>query len=196
MTPVFAKGGFLPPAFIADFTQVVQSKINKKKVKKAPLKVKYAYPNNIYFEVSGNEAITYVCNSKKVWIYQPPFLEGSRGTLKVGDSSNFCYSKLFDVLNKGMKSNKHYTVDIQSKNHYRVKFSKGTANETGYQMIDLFFDKSGKKDLGAVETLALLPVNDTTPVKLIKKKFIKLKTFKHGTFDFKAPKNTDISTLK
>lgn len=191
----FAKGGFLPAAFKADFTQVVKSKVSNKEIK-APLKIKYAFPNKIHFEVTGKNAITYVCNSKKVWIYNPPFIEGMKGTLKVGSSGNFCYSKMFDVLSKGMKTNKLYSVKKETARHYLVSFSKKTASNIGYKSIELFFDKSKRHNLESVESLSLVPLEGSDPVKLVRNKFTKVQAFKSGTFSFKTPENTDVSALK
>lgn len=129
--------GFLPKAFEGDFIQI---KKTRRSTKETPVKIKYLYPKNIRMSVLDKDnAVTYVCNAKKTWIYSPPFMEGEKGSVREGASSKYCYSKIFDALSRGLKTNKIYTVKKLKGNEFKLSFTKSAAEEIGFGEIEINF---------------------------------------------------------
>jgi outer membrane lipoprotein-sorting protein len=186
--------GFLPKSFEADFEQITKS---LRREKKSPVKVFYKFQSNIYFEVTGDTPVTYVCNKKKVWKYNPPFIDGEAGELTVGDSSKYCYSKFFDALSKGLKNNKLYKVKKTRKEAVLTFEPKASKQLSIVEMkIQFKNDISKNTTLADVDFMNIYKLNAKKPVKL---KLIKIDTkvkLSDEKFVFKAPKNTKFQNMK
>lgn len=185
-----ALAGFLPAKFEASFDDVRgQSKI--------PVLIKYQYPQKIYYEVKGDAPLLYVCNPKKTWKYTPPFIEGEKGELAVGDSGQFCYSRIFDSLAKGLDSNKLYKVSKNGK-MATLNFSKDAKAQLGLEKIQISFKNNAAKVKGLSEAkdMEMYLSNKPEPVKLVLKKFDSSPSFKKDQFEFSPPKNTNITKMK
>lgn len=184
--------GFIPAAFEGDFTQV--KKTRRGSERKAPVKIQYAYPENIRLDIKEKGIRTlYVCNSKKTWIYSPG-LSGEAGEVRVGGSSKYCYSKIFRALNRGLKTNKLYTVKKESSSKYLLEFSKSFAETLGFDKVRIHF--SGKKlSFTEVKKLELI-VGEKPSVSLVKNSLVIKKKIKPSLFNFKIPKGANVQNMK
>lgn len=182
--------GFLPSKFEASFDDV-------RGKTKIPVLIKYKYPQHIYYEVKGDAELLYVCNPRKTWKYTPPWIEGEKGELAVGDSGQFCYSRIFDSLAKGLESNKLYKVAKNGKDA-TLSFSKDAKAQLGLEKIKITFKNSASKvkSLAEAEEMKMFLSNKPEPVKLILKKFDSSPTFKKDQFKFSPPKDTNITEMK
>lgn len=185
---------FLPKTFEADFEQVTKTLRSEKK---SPVKVFYKFQSNIFFEVTGDTPITYVCNKDNVWIYNPPFIEGEPGELKVGDSSKYCYSKLFDTLSKGLESNKLYDVKAIDKEAI-LTFSQQVANQLSIEKVKIILNKSvhSSATLNDVSSMHIYKLNENNPVILNLKLLKSDISIQDKKFIFIPPENTNIKTIK
>lgn len=185
-----AFGAFLPKSFDAKFLDV-------RGKKEIPVDIKYQFPSNIYYEVKGDAPLLYVCNEKKTWKYSPPFMEGEKGELAVGDSGQFCYSKIFDSLSKGLKSNQLYRVE-QKNDTAVLSFKEEAKKQMSLDKIEITFKgKITKKTaLGDAKELKLFLLNKPEPVKLRLVQYAKGADFKKDQFSFTPPKNTNIVQMK
>ena len=186
-----AAESFLPKSFDADFVDV------RGKNTKIPVNIKYQFPSNIFYEVKGDAPLLYVCNEKKTWKYTPPFMEGEKGELAVGDSSQFCYSKIFDSLAKGLESNNLYAVEKKGKVAI-LSFKEKAKKQLSLEKIEITFKEAiaDNTTLGEAKNLQLFLLNKPEPVKLKLKKFKEGPKFKKDQFSFAAPENTNILQMK
>lgn len=186
--------GFLPAGFEADFTQQTKT---IRGVKEDPVKVFYKYRGNIYFDVKGSAPTLYICNNKKVWIYNPPFVEDEKGELKVGDSNRYCYSKFFDSLSNGLQDNKLYKVKKTDKKAELV-FTKEAKDQLSIEKVIIEFNKAitDKTSILDVEKFSIYNVNKKDPVILSTKSIEPKNDLKDSKFEFIAPKNTNITEMQ
>ncbi len=189
----FAWAGFLPRAFEAEFVEEKKSLLPGKVISK-PVVFKYEYPSNIHMNFDSNDTI-YICNSKKVWIYQPPIIEGEKGTLKIGTTNKHCYSKLFDSLKRGLKSNKLYSVKKSQGNNYLLSFKKSAREQLSIEKLEIEFE--GKKTaFTSIKQFKIFFIEDENPLRLVKKSIKLVKGFSDKIFSFDPPDNTDIQEMK
>lgn len=193
ITPV-AWAGFLPTSFEADFEQVTKS-LRREKV--SPVKIFYKFQSNIFFKVSGDTPVTYICNKKKVWIYNPPFIEGEAGELMIGDSSKYCYSKFFDALSKGLDNNVLYKVK-KNNNVAVLNFGPDAAKQLSIQTVTLVFKENINRNstLSDLNYMDILKVNEKRPVKLKLKKMKTGVSIQDSKFIFNTPQNTNVKLMK
>lgn len=182
--------GFLPQSFEADFADV-------RGKKSIPVTIKYKFPKQIYYEVKGDAPLLYVCNEKKTWKYTPPFIEGEKGELAVGDSGQFCYSRIFDALAKGLSSNDLYTVSKKGELAV-LTFKADSKKQLGLSKIEISFDRPVAKaeSLENAKELKMFLSNKPEPVKLVMKTYKKNPDFKKDQFSFTPPKNTNITRMR
>ena len=190
----FTATRFIPKSFEADLEQVVFSvTFNKESV--TPVKMKYKFSNNLYFNVQSEETpVIYICNKEKTWIYNPPFIEGEKGEVKVGDSSKYCYVKIFDALNKGLKTNDLYEVK-QQKRGARLTFKKEAVAQTGIKEVALTFKSTWHKGL-SITDVEKMEIWDTEKKKPTVFRFKKINTnaeIDFMDFEFKIPENTNVT---
>ena len=185
---------YIPKSFSGLFEQQKQRMFNRG-VSKTQISLKYSYPGNIYMHSEGpDENVYYICNPEKVWIYNPPFIEGQEGRVVIGNSSKYCLSKIFDKLQNGLKSNKQYSVKEINKRSYELNLSKENEKRLGYYKFKLVFE-SDQADFLALKLMKMYVRNDDNPTILVKKKLKKAKKFKRTTFEFSPPKNTAIDYM-
>lgn len=189
-----AWAGFLPKSFEADFDQVTKS-LRKEKV--SPVKVFYKFQSNIFFKVSGDTPVTYICNKNKVWIYNPPFIEGESGELMIGDSSKYCYSKFFDALSKGLDNNALYTVK-KNTNTAVLTFESKAANQLSIREVKLVFKSpiSNTSSLNDIDYMSIYKLNENRPVTLKLKQMKTDVAIKDSKFVFDTPSNTNVKMMK
>lgn len=184
---------FLPKTFEANFEQVTKS-LRGQKI--SPVKVFYKFQSNIYFEVTGDTPVTYICNKDKVWIYNPPFIEGEPGELKVGDSSKYCYSKFFDTLSKGLTANKLYNVKSK-KNEVILTFSKDVSEQLSINKVEILLKSEVSKNttFKDVISMKIFKMSERNPVVLNLKNIKSNVQIDNSKFLFVPPKNTNIKSI-
>jgi len=190
-----AFGKFLPKQFEANLEQVVFSSVHNKEIK-TPVKMKYLFPNNIYFSVTGENPVIYVCNEKQTWMYNPPWDPSEKGEVKIGDSSKYCYVKLFDALSNGLKQNNLYKV-VSKSNQSTLTFNKKAKSQLNISKVEMEFNKKVVDSL-TVDDLKIMKVyylDKEKPVSFIFNDISKSLKLKKEDFIFKVPKNTNISTF-
>lgn len=184
---------FLPKTFEADFEQVTKSLRGEKK---SPVKVFYKFRSNIFFEVKGDTPVTYICNKDKVWIYNPPFIEGEAGELKIGDSSKYCYSKFFDTLSRGLEDNNLYKVSLGN-NEAMLTFSKKVSNQLSIEKVKIILNKSvsSMATFDDVKSMHIYKINEQNPVILNLKLLKSNISILDEKFKFKTPENTNVKAI-
>jgi outer membrane lipoprotein-sorting protein len=188
-----AFGGFLPKAFEAQLEQIVFSSVKNKEVK-TNVSMKYMFPSNIVFNVEGQAPVTYVCNSETTWMYNPPFMEGEKGTVKVGSSSKYCYVKLFDALSNGLKNNKLYKVKTNKQVAHLTFFEKAKA-QLNITKVDINFKKLINKmtKVSDINFMTVYYVGKNKPIKFGFKNVNTKSKLKKSDFVFTIPVNTNTS---
>jgi outer membrane lipoprotein-sorting protein len=184
---------FLPKAFEANLDQIVFSSVKNKEVK-TNVSMKYMFPSNIVFNVEGQAPVTYVCNNETTWMYNPPFMEGEKGSVKVGSSSKYCYVKLFDALSNGLKNNKLYTVEKKKKIAHLSFLEKAKA-QLNITKVDITFKNliNKKSVVSDIDFMTVYYVGKSKPIKFGFKKINTKSKLKKSDFVFNVPKNTNIS---
>jgi len=185
---------FLPSTFKVDFAQEYKTSL-KGKVKKSSGHIQYKYPSQIRFEVTKPDKVVFVSNEKKSWYYQAPFIEGEPGELNVRETGKTGLSRFFDVLKKGLKTNKFYEVKNKSEKSESIqtgiKFQEKFAKELDIKGAMITFNDK-KRDFKNIKNMELTYVDGHK----IKLHFTGMKTglsMKAENFVFKAPKNTRIN---
>jgi outer membrane lipoprotein-sorting protein len=189
-----ALASFLPKAFEANLDQVVQS-IIKNKEQVTPVKMKYLFANNIYFEVQGDNPVTYVCNAKTTWKYNPPFdSEVDKGEVLIGDSSKYCYVKIFDALSNGLKSNPLYKVELSGKT-VNLQFTKDAKAQLNISHVIMTFKNTVKLEttLFDIEKMQVYYLDKKEPITFRFSKIIENQKLSSKDFEFKVPLNTNIN---
>ena len=188
-----AMAAFLPKAFEATFVEEIQSAVSKKKKYQGTLEFKYQFPSQIYLK-NVNSNTLYICNTSKVWKYDPPFAEGEPGMVTTGASSKYCFSKLFDSLQKGLKDNKLYTVKKIKEKNYQITFKKKARAQLDVEKLLLVFE-SGESELQNVSQIDVFYVGAPKPTVLKKKSFEISKGFDKSLFVFDPPPNTETQKM-
>lgn len=181
---------FVPKSFKAKFDYLVPSL--RGDPNKISVDIDFNKPTDLRYEIKDpNHAVTFVCNRQKTWVYTPSFIEGGKGELKVGDSSKYCFSKIFQALNNGLTDNKVYTVK-KVKKEYVLTFTKQAKVALGIDKIGLVF-----KDKNEFENLSLLKIYKAQNQAQIyeMKKIDKKVDFQKGHFEFTPPKNTNTTNF-
>lgn len=185
-----AKAEFLPKAFEVKLTQVKKTEMGRERKEKVALK--YQFPSQLNMNVvTPDQETSYICNRSKAWMYQPPFMEGEKGTVSISNSSASCYSKLFDAFNQGLKDNELYKVKKLADNSYDLIFSKGMAEQLKYIKANLSF-KTKKTQFENIKAIKLFTEDQKKPDLLNVDNFEVVKGFKKTTFEFVIPPNTNI----
>ncbi len=187
----FAK--FLPKSFEAKLDQIVFSSVKNKEIK-TDVSMKYMFPSNIVFDVEGLTPVTYVCNKETTWMYNPPFMDGEKGTVKIGNSSKYCYVKLFDALSKGLESNELYKV-VRSKKIANLSFLEQAKAQLNISKVDIIFKKEVNKNskLSDIDYMTVYYIGKKVPVKFAFKKINTKSKLKKADFVFDVPENTSMS---
>ncbi|MBK24021.1 MAG: hypothetical protein CME70_08480 [Halobacteriovorax sp.] len=185
---VWARSTFLPASFQADFQQVHKSSITGKE-KKSKGSLGYKFPGHIRFETTYPDNIVFVSNPDKTWYYTAPFMEGEPGELTVSKSNKNSLVKFFDLLKRGLKSNKMYTVK-SNKTGVLLSFTKKSKVELGLNSAQLNF--KGPVAFKNI-TEVILSKTDKTKVKLELKQVKPEINFSKSHFIFSEPKNTRVS---
>lgn len=187
-----ALAGFLPNTFKADFKQSYISSLSKK-ARVTSGEISYKYPSHLYFKVEGDEPVTYVSNPKKSWVYNPPFIEGEKGTLRESSATRHAFSKFFDALSKGLEDNKLYTVKFEGKKAI-LTFGPEVSKQISIAKAVLYFkDKVTKKS--QMKNLIKIELNYTVKkptVTLAFENYQEGVELKNNYFTFIAPENTEI----
>jgi outer membrane lipoprotein carrier protein len=184
-TYAFAKD-FLPSTFKVDFSQEYKTSL-KGKVKKSSGQIQYKYPSQIRFEVTKPDKVLFVSNKEKSWYYQAPFIEGEPGELNVRKTGKTGLSRFFDVLKKGLKTNKFY--EVKNKNERsQIKFVDKFAKKLDIKGALITFNDK-KRKFENIKNMELTYIDGHK----IKLHFSGMKTglsMNKENFVFKAPKNT------
>jgi len=189
-----ALANFLPKAFESQLEQVVQS-IIKNKEQVTPVKMKYMFPNNIYFEVLGDNPVIYVCNAKTTWKYNPPFdSEIDKGEVLIGDSSKYCYVKIFDALSNGLKSNPLYAVEFD-KTTAKLKFTKDAQNQLNISHVIMKMKDQPKvsSTLYDLKQMQVYYLDKKDPITFRFTQIVENKKLNTKDFEFVIPANTTIN---
>ncbi|OUR93678.1 hypothetical protein A9Q84_19640 [Halobacteriovorax marinus] len=187
-TQIFAKS-FVPKNFSASFEQVYKSALTGKE-KRSKGQIDYSYPSSIKLITSSPESLTYVSNRDKTWYYTPPFIEGEPGQLTVQEATKNTLTKFLNVLKKGLKSNKVYSVKML-KNSYLLSFKKKAKKQLGIKEATLFF-KNNQAKFRELKTVKMILTNKKVKV-LELSKINESPKFNKNHFVFTAPKNTKVN---
>lgn len=190
----FTATRFLPKSFEANLEQVVHL-ITSNKESITPVKMKYMFSNNLYFNVlSEDTPVIYICNNKKTWKYNPPWDPSEKGEVIVGDSSKHCHVKLFDALSNGLKDNELYKVKKNKKNAL-LTFSKIATAQTQITKIQINFkDKvSESSTIKNVSEMTIWQLDKKKPLVFRFKKINTQAKIDFMDFEFKIPENTNVT---
>lgn len=183
---------FMPKSFEAQLDQIIVSRIGNKK-KSTPVTMKYLFSNNLIFEVKSQDSpLIYVCNKTTTWMYQPPWDPSEKGEVKIGESSKYCYVKIFDALSNGLKTNKLYEVTKEQK-LAKLSFSKMATAQTQISKANIYFKNpiTPKTSLTDIDYMELWKLDEKSPMTF---KFNSVDLNKNITiedFNFKVPENTN-----
>ena len=136
----YSSWAFIPRTFKASFREERVGVLSKKKITHSGI-IEYKYPSRLRFEVEGPIKTILVIGSKKTWHYTAPFIEGEKGELKITSTKKQSLGKIFDSINGGLKSNKHYKVQKKGMN-YELTFTKALSRDTGVKKVHLVFKDS------------------------------------------------------
>lgn len=186
-----ATQGFMPKAFQGEFVQFKPTSNPREESIEMPASISYQKPRNFRMHSKdGSQDTLYICNKELTIIYNPPFKKGEKGTIRKGNSSKFCYVKIFDALNKGLVSNKIYEVKKLGERDYQLIFTAEAAKEIQFKRVDLKFDNM-PPNFKNIETLSLYKSSKKNPI-VLKRKSISIENkLDPSLFTFKAPANTD-----
>lgn len=184
---LWARTSFMPKSFKAEFYQIHKSSLTKKE-RKTKGRIDYKFPGHIRFETTSPDNIIYVSNPAKTWYYTAPFLDDMPGELTISETNKDPLVKFFDLLSKGLKSNKMYSVK-KMKTGSLITFSKENQIDMGVRSALLKFKK--KRLFNNIEEV-LLTKTDKSILKLIFKKIDPNFSFKENYFIFKVPENTRV----
>jgi outer membrane lipoprotein carrier protein len=153
MTVNLSFAEFLPNSFTANFSQEYVSSL-KGKTKKGNGSVEYKFPGNIRFETTSPTHVLFITNGKKSWYYTYPFIDGEDGELTEsnGQDGVGIFTKFFDSLKNGLKTNSLYK--IENKNEIViVNFTEKSSKDIGIKSADLKFSNKNQafKDLDSIE---------------------------------------------
>ncbi|MCY4524112.1 MAG: outer membrane lipoprotein carrier protein LolA [Halobacteriovoraceae bacterium] len=178
---------FIPNSFSAKFEQVYKSSLTGKD-KRSSGRIDYKYPKNVKLEIKKPEQTIFVSNSQKSWYYSPPFIEGEAGSLTIKKRQEGP-ARLFDILKKGLKSNKSYKVK-KIKNRFQITFSPKIVKKM--DIAHAFLTFSGSNNFIQLKTVSIEYVNRPT----VTLHFSEIKqniTFDNQYFQFFPPPNTRLN---
>lgn len=181
---------FVPKSFSAKFEyQIPKLKGDPEKIL---VDIDFEKTSNLVYEIKNPQhAVTFVCNSSKTWVYTPSFVKGMNGEVKIGDSSRYCFSKIFQALNHGLVDNKIYTVK-KTDNEYILTFTKAAKSSLDLDKIGLVFNK--KENFDDIKLLKIYKAQNKAQIYELKE-LKKNVEFKKGHFEFSVPNNTNISNF-
>lgn len=179
---------FMPKSFSTKYTQEYKSKVSRR-IKKSSGTFEYKYPSKIKFNQQKPTSLTVTSNSKKTWIYTPPFDKGDKGQVTIGQGGE-SLSKFFDLLTTGLKSNKDFKVTNDKKSLKTVLTpEEKVKKELGISNVEFYFNKKvGFKNIDKI----ILSYTDKRVVTLKLSEMNENLTFKKDHFVFDPPKNTNI----
>jgi outer membrane lipoprotein-sorting protein len=189
----FSLFAFVEKNFKAHFIQETKS---LRSTIEEPVLVEYAYSGNIFFEITGDNPVTYVCNNDKVWIYFPPFKKDGKGEVKTGESSKFCYAKIFDALTRGLESNDYYSVNFKGK-RAEVLFKDNIQEALGVSKVIVEFKSNASKKslMSDMLSFEIFKQDNESPVLLKLKMFEKNYKTRKTPFEFDIPPKASVSKL-
>jgi outer membrane lipoprotein carrier protein len=176
---------FLPTSFSANFSQEYVSSL-KGKMKKGDGTIDYKFPSNIRFETNNPTHVIYVTNGSKAWYYTFPFIDGEKGELTESSAQNGSglFTKFFDSLKNGLKSNNLYDVKKEN-NKTTVLFKDKTKKEIGVKLAVLTF-KTTTEEFSTIESIDVEFLDSKKS--LMKLSNIKLNpNFESNKFSFTMP---------
>ena len=182
---------FIPNKFSATFEQVYKSALTGKE-KRSKGSIDYSYPGSIKLETQKPEILVYVSNNQTTWYYTPPFIEGESGQVSIQQSSKNSLTKFLDLLRKGLKTNKYYSVKKSKKKfEYLVSFKKNAQKDLGIKHATMFFSSKtvAFENLKKVQMVQVNKKVKTLELSEINKSPKFSKTY----FEFNIPKNTKIN---
>lgn len=147
-----ALADFLPNSFTAGFSQEYVSSL-KGKTKKGTGTIEYKFPGNIRFETLNPTHVLFITNGAKSWYYTFPFIEGEKGELSevTTKDGNGMFSKFFDSLKNGLKSNSIYDAKKES-DKTLIIFKSKPSKEIGVKNAKLFFENN-KEEFAAINAI-------------------------------------------
>lgn len=179
---------FLPNSFNADFSQVIKSSVSGVE-KKMKGKIKYQYPGHLWFEATHPDKIIFVSNPEKSWYYIAPWDDEEPGELTVSKTNKNSLVKFFDLLEKGLKSNKNYTVSKLDKGMNLVLSKK---HQVGIGILSAYLEFKKDQSFKNISKVILTKM-DNSKVRLDLNEIVVNPKFKKDYFIFIAPKNTRVS---
>lgn len=179
---------FLPKSFNADFSQVIKSSISGKE-KKMKGKIEYQYPGHLWFEATHPNKIIFVSNPEKSWYYTAPWDDEVPGELTISKTNKNSLVKFFDLLKKGMKSNKNYSV---TKKDQGIDLVLNKKNQKEIGIRSAYIEFKGEQSFIKISKV-ILTKNEGSKVRLDLNEIKINPNFKKDHFIFVAPKNTRVS---
>ena len=184
----WANTSFLPKSFSANFEQSFKSAISGKK-KSSTGEISYLYPGNLKLEVNKPDREIFVSNSKKTYIYTPPWIEGEQGQVQIRITQSFGPARFFDILKNGLVNNKFYNV-TKDKKISVIHFKKEIIEKLKFREARLQFH-SVKRSFDAISTIKLI-YKDGKSVDITLSKLNTKISLPQSHFHFKVPANTKI----
>lgn len=180
---------FIPNKFSATFQQVYKSALTGKE-KRSQGSIDYSYPGSIKLETEKPEKLIYVSNNESTWYYTPPFIPGESGQVSIQQSSRDVLTKFLDLLRKGLKSNKYYSVK-KNKTEYVISFKKNAQKDLGIKSATLIFSQKSSTFVN-LKKIKMIQVDKKVKT-LELSKIDRSPKFSKDYFDFKIPKNTKVN---
>ncbi len=180
----------LPKQFKIVFEQKYKSKLNNKEKKSSGV-LMYSNPKKIRIEIEKPDMITFVSNGEKSWYYRGPFIEGEPGEVIInqgGENLNLL-ANFFDLLQKGIESNKIYDVEKKSSSA-SILFKKEYVTKYRLKSVTLNFEDS-KQDLNKLKSMQL--TYEDGEMGNFEISSIEPKSYDQKNFEFVIPPNTKIS---
>ena len=185
------KENFLPQAFRVDYDKEYNSSVGKK-LKKSAGTLEYQFPGKIVMEQKTPSKAIFVSDSKKTWYYTAPFVDTEQGEVIIRPAKGVLITKILDLLQKGLNSNKLYKVEKKKKS-YEVLFTENMKEELGgVEKLILTFNQ-GKDVFLNVKKMRLIFSDNKSPENYKFSKFDTGVQYGKSHFEFKIPDNTKVS---
>ncbi len=184
---------FVPSSFSANYEESIYKASMKKEVKSYG-KIDYKFPGNIRYEVVTPDALLFVSNPSKSWIYSPPFDPKESGQVTIQKTSNLAITKILDSLNKGLENSKLFTTKYAG-NDLSLNFTPDMQKDSSVKLMTLHASKEAKtiQSLKEFESLSIEYVDG----RKVKMKFLEMKEdvkFESNHFVFTVPEKTKVTT--
>ena len=186
LSPTWANS-FFPNNFSFDFTEVIKSQITKE-VTQSEGRLRYQKPNLLRIEKPSE--FTFVSNGKKEWFYTFPFISEEPGEVKVRAADKSLHSRLFEILDQGLITNKMYQIEKLAQS-YLMTFSLDLQKELEIEKVELGFEKIKTPKPEGMREMKLF-FKDGRQVLLKIKSFNSAPTFTKEEFNFNIPPNTQV----